>query len=47
MKENKGKGSADEETLPETQSQPCLATGDKRKIFSKTIDLGDLPSSRL
>ena len=46
MKENKGKGPVDEETLLKTQSQPQPATGDKRKIFFKTIDLGDLPSRR-
>ena len=44
MKENKGKGLADEETMPKTQSQPRLITGDKRKTLSKTIDLGNLPS---
>ena len=44
MKENKGKGLADEETMPETQSQPRLIAGDKRKTLSKTIDLENLPS---
>ena len=44
MKENKGKGLVDEETLPETQSQPSPSAGDKRKSLSKTIDLGNLPS---
>ena len=46
MKENKGKGLMDEETMPKTQSQPHLATGGKRKILSKMIDLRDLPSRR-
>ena len=46
IKENKGKGLVDEETLLEAQSQPRPFAGDKRKIFSKTIDLGDLPSRR-
>ena len=44
MIENEGKGLADEETMPETQSQPRLIAGDKRKTLSKTIDLRNLPS---
>ena len=44
MKEHKGKGLVDEETLPETQSQPSPSAGDKRKSLSKMIDLGNLPS---
>ena len=44
MKENKGKGVVNEETLPETESQPRLSVGDKRKHLSKTIDLENLPS---
>ena len=46
MKENKGKGLADKETMPETQSQPRLIAGDKRKTLPKTIDLGNLPSQQ-
>ena len=42
MKENKGKGVVDEVT----QSQPLPSAGDKRKRFSKMIDLGNLPSRR-
>ena len=44
MKENKGKGLVDEETMPKTQSQPRPIVGDKSKILSKTIDSGNLPS---
>ena len=45
MKENKGKGLANEETMQEgTHSQPCPEIGDKRKTLSKTIDMGSLPS---
>ena len=44
MKENKGKGLVDEETMPKTQSQPHPIVGDKSKILSKTIDSGNLPS---
>ena len=44
MKENKGEGLADEETMQETHSQPCPVARDKRKTLSKTIDLGNLPS---
>ena len=44
MKENKGKGLVDEETMLETQSQPRLIDRDKRKTLSKMIDLGNLPS---
>ena len=46
MKENKGKGLADEETMLKTQSQPRPVTGDKRKNLSKTIGLGSLRSCR-
>ena len=46
MKENKGKGLVDEETLPKTQSWPHLVPTDKRKTLSKMIDLGSLPSRR-
>ena len=47
MKENKGKGLADEETMQEgTHSQPRPVVGDKRKTLSKTIDMGSLPSHR-
>ena len=34
MKENKGKGLADEETLQKTHSQPRPIIGDKRKTLS-------------
>ena len=44
MKENKGKGVVNEETVLETESQPRLSVGDKRKHLSKTIDLENLPS---
>ena len=46
MKENKGKGLANEETMQKTYSKPHPAAVDKRKTLSKTIDLGDLPSRR-
>lgn len=48
MKENKGKGLADEEITQEEEvhSQPCLAAGEKRKTLSKTIDMRSLPSRR-
>ena len=47
MKENKGKGLADEETMQEgTHSQPPPIVRDKRKTLSKTIDIGSLPSHR-
>ena len=44
MKENKGKGLADEETMQKTHSQSRPDVGDKRKTLSKTIDLRNLPS---
>ena len=44
MKENKGKGLADEETMQETHSQPRPVTRDKRKTLSRMVDLGSLPS---
>ena len=47
MKEKKGKGLADEETMQEgTYSQPRPAVRDKRKTLSKTIDMGSPPSRR-
>ena len=46
MKENKGKGLADEETMQKTHSQSRPDVGDKRKTLSKTIDLRNLPSRR-
>jgi len=46
MKENKGKGVVNEETLPEMESQPHLSVGDKRKHLSKTVDLENLPCHR-
>lgn len=46
MKENKGKGLVEEETLLETQSQPRPFAGDKRKSLSKMVDLENLPSRR-
>ena len=47
MKENKGKGLADKETMQEgTHSQPHLAVRDKRKTSSKIFDMGSLPSRR-
>ena len=46
MKENKGKGVVNEETLLETESQPCPSVGDKRKNLSKTVELENLPSHR-
>ena len=47
MKENKGKGLANEETMQKTYSKPHPAAVDKRKTLSKTIDLGNLPSHRI
>ena len=45
MKENKGNGLIDEETMQEgTHSQPRPVVGDKRKTLSKMIDMGSLPS---
>ena len=45
MKENKGNGLIDEETMQErTHSQPCPAVEDKRKTLSKMIEKGSLPS---
>ena len=35
-----------EETLPETESQPRPSVRDKRKKLSKTVDLENLPSHR-
>ena len=35
-----------EETLLETESQPCPSVGDKRKNLSKTVDVENLPSRR-
>ena len=46
MKENKGKGLVDKETMQETQFQPHPITGDKRKTLFRTVDLGSLPSWR-
>ena len=45
MKENKGNGLIDEETMQEgTYSQPRPVVRDKRKTLSKMIDIGSLPS---
>ena len=44
MKGNKGKGVVNEETLPETETQPRPFVRDKRKKLSKTVDLENLPS---
>ena len=45
MKENKGNGLIDEETMQErTHSQPRPAVEDKRKTLSKMIEKGSLPS---
>ena len=49
MKENKGKGLANEETVQEGEevhSQPCPSSAKKRKNLSKTIDIKSLPSRR-
>ena len=46
MKENKGKEVMDEVGRPEAQSQPRPVIGEKRKNFSKAIDLENLPSRR-
>ena len=46
MKETKGKEVVDEANKPETQSQLRPFAGDKRKILSKTLDLGNLRSYR-
>ena len=49
MKENKGKGLANEETVQEGEevhSQPCPSGAEKRKNLSKTIDIESLPSRR-
>ena len=47
MKENKGKGLANEETVQEGEevhSQPCPSGAEKRKNLSKTIEMESLPS---
>ena len=44
MKENKEKEVVGKESRPETQSQVRPSTGDKRKPFSKNLDIGNLPS---
>ena len=45
MKENKGKGLADEEAVhDEVHCQPHLFGVEKRKTLSKTIDMESLPS---
>lgn len=47
MKENKGKGLADEETMQEViLSQPRPATGEKRKTLHKMINMGSLSGCR-
>ena len=49
MKENKGKGLANEETIQEgkeVHSQPCPSGVEKRKNLSKMIDIESLPSCR-
>ena len=47
MKENKGKGLANKETMPkeeEVHSQPRPSGAKKRKTLSKMVDMGSLPS---
>ena len=47
MKENKGKGLVDKETMPkeeEVHSQPRPFGAEKRKTLSKMVDMGSLPS---
>ena len=46
MKENKGKEVVDEAARLAVQSKPHPSVKDKRKTFSKTLDLGNLPSCR-
>ena len=48
MKENKGKGLADEEAMQEEEvhSQPRSSSVEKRKTLSKMVDMGSLPSCR-
>ena len=47
MKENKGKGLADEEAIQEeVHSQPCPSGAEKRKNLSMMIDMESLPSHR-
>ena len=47
MKENKGKGLANKETMSkeeEVHSQPRPSGAKKRKTLSKMVDMGSLPS---
>ncbi|KAL0015281.1 hypothetical protein SO802_002350 [Lithocarpus litseifolius] len=46
MNQNKGKEVVDEVVGQGVQSQPRPSVGDKRKVLSKGIDLGKLPSRR-
>ena len=46
MKENKGKEVVDEAARLAAQSKPYPSVKDKRKTFSKTLDLGNLPCCR-
>ena len=46
MKENKEKEVMGEENCSETQAQVRPSAGDKRKLLSKNLDIGNLPSQR-
>ena len=46
MKENKEKEVVGEENRPETQAQVHSSAGEKRKLLSKNLDIGNLPSRR-